>query len=285
MATRRTWVALAVLLLLGTACRGEDEPDRARLQAFDVLARPGEKVTLRAKLEREGILGIDPNLHGVTLVFRLAGKELGRARTADEGIASLAFTVPEGGRADLRVEVSLAEGSEYAAASSTLLIAVRDGKRPILVTDIDNTIANVSTLGFLGKSPEEIPELPGAAAALGRLAERFDVVYLTARDEHFVEATRRWLALRKFPAGPVFFRDLSLATLSARKYKTEALAALKKAWPTMKVGVGDRTEDAQAYLANELDAILIGDDDLPEGAKRVASWAEIEKMLAEAPPR
>jgi phosphatidate phosphatase APP1 len=284
MTTRMSRVTL-VVLLLGAACHGEEETRKARLQAFDVLARPGEKITLRAKLELEGILGIDPNLHGVTLVFRMDGKEIGSARTADEGIASVPFTVPEGGRADLRVEVSVGEGSRYRAAPSTLLLAVRDGKRPILVTDIDNTIADVSSLEFLVSTPEEIPELPGAAEALGRLAGRFDIVYLTARDEHYVEATRKWLALRKFPPGPAFFRDLSLATLSARKYKTHALAALKKDWPTLSVGVGDRTEDDEAYLANGMTAILLGGDDLPEGAKRAASWADVEKMLAEDPPK
>jgi phosphatidate phosphatase APP1 len=274
---RHTW--LVALLLLG-ACRCAEGPKPAILQGFDALARPGTTVALRAKLEREGAVGVHPDLHEVSLVYRHEGREVGRATTGDDGIASFEWSVPAAGPADLRVDVSLAEATGYSAAPSTLLVAVRDGTRPMMVCDIDGTIADVSTLKFITSEPEEIPELPGASDVLRGLAERYDVLYLTARDDRFVEQTRRWLALRGFPPGPVFHRDLKLTTLSARRYKTEALEVLKRDWPTIAVGIGDRTEDAEAYLANALVAILVRDEDLPEGALRAASWADVEARVA-----
>jgi phosphatidate phosphatase APP1 len=274
----------ALVAVLVCACRSSETVE-ARLQALDALARPGEEITLCARLEREGVKGIHPDIAGAPLVYVLEGRRIGRAVTDDDGTAELRWRAPAGGRADLRVEVRTEEGSGYAAAPSTLLVAVRDGARPILITDIDHTIADIASLKFPFEEPEDIPERPGAARVLRSLAERYDIVYLTARDDAYVERTRRWLAIRGFPAGPVFHRDLTLTRLSAGDFKTGFLRGLKKAWPGCRVGVGDRTEDVEAYRGAGLEAILIGDDDLPEGARRAASWADIEEFLADGPRR
>jgi len=59
-------------------------------------------------------------------------------------------------------------------------------------------------------------------------------------------------------------------------------AGLKKRFPNIVAGVGDKVSDANAYLANGLNAIIIGperDDGLPAKAIWVKTWAEIEKLL------
>ena len=288
MSLARTLMACVLVSLVTSCCGNRVGPDgarSARVQAYDVLARPGEEVILRAKAERRGALGIHPDLHGVSLVYRSEGREIGRARTGDDGLAGLLWRVPASGRADLRIEVSFAEGSGYAGSPSTLLLAVRDGTRPILVTDIDHTIADVKALEYPFMEAADIPELPRASEVLGRLARRFDVVYVTARDDGYIDRTRDWLALNGFPPGPVRHRDFRLTSPSAGAYKKAELTMMKAAWPSCAVGIGDRTADAKAYLSAGLTAILIGDADLPEGARRVGSWAEIEAILAAPPGR
>jgi hypothetical protein len=273
---------LVLLAVLASACRSpEAEHVDARLQAMDALARPGEEVVLRARLERGLVKGIHPDVPGATLLYELDGRVLGRAVTDDDGTAALRWRAPVDGRADLRIQVRPVKDSGYAAAPSVLLLAVRDGVRPILVTDIDHTIADVASLKFPFKKAEDIPELVGASQVLGALAKRFDIVYLTARDDAYVERTRRWLKLRGFPAGPVFHRDLTLNRLSAGGFKTRFVADLKASWPSCRGGIGDRTADADAYLAAGLEAILIGDADLPEGARRASCWADVEDFLAD----
>jgi phosphatidate phosphatase PAH1 len=154
---------------------------------------------------------------------------------------------------------------------------------PVLVCDIDHTIADISTLGFLTSKPEDIPVVPGSVEALKKLSEKFLIVYLTARDDSFLAATMQWLGLKGFPQGPVFFSDLSKTAFlgSAEKFKKTRLAAWRKAGINLQAGVGDRPEDARAYLSNNIRAFILSGkpEKLPVRADAVTSWAEISDAL------
>jgi len=73
-----------------------------------------------------------------------------------------------------------------------------------------------------------------------------------------------------------------LGELAHEKYKKREIAALKKRFPNIVGGVGDKVSDANAYLASGLEAVIIGperDDGLPGKAIWVKTWAEVEKLL------
>lgn len=264
-----------LLLFLLAACGGRTP---AKLQGYDLLAAEGGGVLLRAKLEKRGIWGIHPDVHGEELFFRLDGRLLGSARTKDEGIASLDWT-PPAGKGVHEIAVSLAPSSRYEAAALPFRVFVRDPRRPGLVVDIDGTICAAPQKEVATRPPAELPAVEGAAEALVALAAGFDVVYLTARDDALMGATREWLGLRGFPEGPVLVRDLGVSTLSAERYKRERLKTLRKTW-NLVAGVGDREEDGEAYLAAGLEAYLIGDvDDVPRGARKLVRWSEILTLL------
>ncbi|MGH7162323.1 MAG: LNS2 domain-containing protein [Planctomycetota bacterium] len=262
--------------LLLAACAPRDKPE-AKLQGYDVLVPPGREATLAAKLEKRGVAGINPDLRGEPVVFRFRGTLLGRAATAADGLASLAWKPPGPGEHEIVVEV--APESRY-RGSALLRVFVRGRERPALVVDLDGTVCAASSWEVAVDRPEEQAAVPGAAAALVRLAERYDVIYLTARDDALLAKSRRWLDLRGFPRGPVLVRDLSLGNLSAGRYKRERLAALRKDF-RLAAGVGDRKEDAEAYLSAGMSAILVGDeDDVPEGARTCADWEEVARVLS-----
>lgn len=272
--------ALAALVLVSCNTAGQK---KAKLQAYDILALPGETVTLRAKLEERGGLGMKPDLEGELVLFHHGnGSLLGKALTDDNGWADLKYAVADKPGSDVSVDCSLAPESEYATPKATLLLAVRDGNATFLVSDLDHTVADVSSLGFLVKSNKSVPTLPGAPEALTRLAKIYSILYLTARDDAFMNHTKSWLRMKGFPPGPVFFWDLGGKPFDSGDYKTEALAKLKKRFPGLACGVGDKVHDVEAYLANGMRAFLIGDEpdeDAPEKAEFVKSWKDVEKKL------
>lgn len=263
-----------------------------RLQAFDTMILVGHDATLRAKLERGGLFLSRPDVRGAKIKFEILHlvktaeqkKEvylkLCDAITDHDGIASVAM---EG----------FFEGTHLIRATYLAVPRVKAFSRvfaitpqvPILVFDIDHTIADVSVIGFLTQDPEVILAVPGALDALLVLSRKYLIVYLTARDDTFLIPTMRWLRLRGFPDGPVFFSDFSkqLFLASAAKFKTEKLTAWRKAGFNLVAGIGDTTGDAQAYLSAGMKALILNasPEALPPGATAVDSWYEIFDILSQ----
>ncbi len=274
---------LAIVLMVFFSCMLARQ-DEARLQGYDVLARPGDKVVLRAKLESMATPVFHKDIQGGTVYFELDGKVIGSAVTDGQGWADLAYQVSENAGRDLTVMCALAPGDKYLAEPANILVVIKKNTAPAIVTDIDHTIADVSSAGFLVKSNESVPALSGAPEALTRLSKKYTIIYVTARDDAFMNTTKEWLDLRKFPKGPVFFNDYGGKSMSSRKYKIAEIARLKKRFPNITAGVGDKVGDAEAYLANGMRAVLIGEkmpEDIPEEARFARSWAEVEKLLEE----
>lgn len=268
----------SVLFLIPLNPPGEEKKS-AKLQGYDVLTTAGKEVVLRAKLERQGSLGINPDLNGHELVFHLEGQELGRTKTTDDGTASFQWQIPEPKSGEWEFQVSLPEDSRYGSQNALFRVFIRDPKRPSLVIDLDGTICASSELEVGLKAANEIEAIEGAAAALQELSKSFDLVYLTARDDALINKTREWLDLRGFPRAPLLVRDIKLWNLSAEKYKTNRLLELKKEFHLF-AGVGDRKEDALAYMAAGMQAYLIGKPvEIPQGARKLVNWAEITKLL------
>ncbi len=273
---------LLVCVALFAGCSG-----RRRLRAFDEIILVGQKATLRAKLEKGG--GRD--VKGAKIAFEVLEPEktdkegksvylkLGEAITNSDGMAAIA---KEGFSEGTHVVHSKSTGT-YAAAAVSRVFVVKP-EQPLLVCDIDHTIADVSALKFLTSKTKDIPALPGSVEILKELSKKYLIVYLTQRDDTYLNVTIQWLKLKGFPNGPVFFSDSSkkLFLASAKKFKTAQLAGWKEAGFNLHVGVGDRDEDAKAYLANGMKAFILTDEpeDLPAEAKAVGSWSEIADALA-----
>jgi hypothetical protein len=281
-------LTLAVLLLgalLFTGCVGA-----VHLRAFDDLVLAGRNAVLRAKVERGGTSLSRPDVAGAKLLFEVLhapktleqGKpeyvRLCEAFTDSDGIASVEMKGFFEGTHLIRTTY-LADPE--VRCFSYIFVVGRD--LPILVCDIDHTIADVSTLGLLTTAPENIPALPGAVEALKKLSQKYLIVYLTARDDSFYDATKQWLALKGFPQGPVFFSDLSKTAFigSAGEFKARRLTQWRKAGLNLQVGIGDRNEDAIACLAIGMRAFILRGkpDDVPAGARAAASWSEIVEDL------
>jgi phosphatidate phosphatase APP1 len=252
------------------------ERDRARILAFDAVAPPGRAVTLSVKLERDNVTHRD--LERVPLVFTRGKDAPLRATTGGDGIATVSWTPPAAKPDTYEFTVSVAPDAEYAAPEAALRVFVRDPKRPVLVVDLDGTVCAAGAIEVATKEPKDLPALEGSAEALAALSKRYDILYLTARDDGLFARSRAWLDLKGFPAAPVLVRDLKVTTLSAERFKTERLKDLKRDF-NLVAGVGDRDEDGDAYLAAGMKAVLVGPGSTPDGAVRMDGWAKVRAEL------
>ena len=267
-------LSMSVLLLASQ----EKEKPKAKLQGYDAISLPGQEVILKAKLEKDDFFHTD--LEDQKVIFRRGADVIGAAITGAQGIARVSYRPDKEGTH--HIEVAIDPGSTYQAEAGTVLLQAVPKERPILICDVDHTVADISSLKFLITVNEDVQPLPGAPEALKSLAETYQILYLTARDDAFMRKTKEWMEMHGLPRAPIFFWDfLGSPSLSHARFKKDRLADLKAVWPNIEVGVGHKKKDALAYVANGLLAYIFGDeDDLPEGTTRVSTWQEVLNHVA-----
>lgn len=246
---------------------------------FDQLAHVGEEVVLKTKLETKLIKN---DIDDEPVLCRVAGRELGEAITDEEGFATWRFTPGQTG--DYEIIFHLPDTTQYRPQQTPALLAVRTDDKPIIVSDLDHTIIDIKTYQFFLHDNEKIPPLPHLPEILQELAVDYDIIYLTARDDMYVNVTKNWLDMHHLPPAPLFVCDLSEDPVDQGEFKTQALKKLKENWPNLTIGIGDKIHDAEAYIANDMTAYIIGDyDQLPEKTIQVAGWKEIRELLKKPP--
>ncbi len=263
---------------------------------YDVLAAPGEEVTLKASL-RSG-LRLE-GMEGKRLRFTRGQERLAEVRTDGDGNATVAWTAPKA-RADVAFTVSLHpddqpdEGKQ--AKDATLLVAVRPKDEPLAIVDLDKTVVASSFFRVLtgGAKP-----MRGSQDVLRRLKKTHTIVYLTHRPDFLGPLSKGWLQEHKFVEGPLLTSSLTGLLEGSGSFKTERIQSLRQSHPNVKVGIGDKFSDAEAYVDNGIQSILIlpvtWSDDDPEHFEDLArklgdtsdavhvvdSWAEVEAVLFE----
>ena len=267
------------------------------LLARDLLVAPGEEVTLHASL-RDGFR-LD-GVEGVRIQFHLDERRIDERVSDGDGNVQTRWTAPaEAGDYAIRVRV---KGDDQPAdedrqvAPARLLVAVRKPETAIAVVDLDKTLvaSGFATVLLGGASAEP---MAGSQAVLVRLAKTHTVVYLTHRPDFLGPTSKNWLDTHGYPVGPVLTSTLGGLLEGSGTFKTERLNALKKTFPNLKVGVGDKISDAQAYATLGMTSILIPDvdwsDDDPEDFEKVAAelaalpdtvhvvtnWTEVSAIL------
>jgi hypothetical protein len=244
-----------------------------QLTAEDACALPLGRVRLAALLERYLLRFVDPAVRGVRIDFLEEGKLLGSARTDARGSATIEVDAGPPGRRRFRVVSPRAE--------QALVVDVLPADAPILVLDLDHTVADVSPWRFAFADNRSVRPLPGAVEAIQGLAGSYHIVYLTARDHSFLTKTREWLRLRGLPDGPVFIRRRRFWSLSPMAHKLERLAEVARTHRLV-AGVGDLPSDMEAYRRNGMTGYLMdpmGTVPAPEGVIRVRNWEELADRL------
>ena len=237
------------------------------------LRPPPRARPARRPLERYLLRFVDPPVRGARIEFREGETLLGFATTDPRGSASIEIDAGPPGIRRIRV---VSPRSEQA-----LVVDVLPADAPILVLDLDHTVADVSPVRFAFADNRTIRPLRGAIEAIQELRGSYHIVYLTARDHSFLSKTREWLRLNDLPDGPVFIRRRRFWSLTPFAHKLERLAEIARTHRLV-AGIGDLPTDMEAYRRNGMAGYLMdpsGTVPAPEGVIRVRSWKEAVERL------
>ena len=235
---------------------------------YDLLVPAGEAATLDVEAERRWLTFVDPPLADVEL--ELEG--VGRAKTNADGIASFPLGVLPPGTHRFKI----LRGRKPPEA----LVRVIDPRTPVIIVDIDHTIADVSPQGFILRKVQNVRPLLGSREALDELAPTMQIVYLTARDHIFTRKTKLWLRAAEFPEAPVYLRKgTRFWSHNPREHKIERLKELRPRFPNILWGIGDKPGDVAAYQTHGIPPILLAASRPPDLAPEVAWYADWKQIL------
>ena len=264
------------------------------LRASDLLVEAGQEAAIEASLgtglRKEG-------LEGKRIQFFLGDQLLGEAKTDGAGTAILKWKVPEKA-ADYHVRAGLqpADQTQEKVADADIFVAARPKDATLVVVDLDRTVVQS---GFFSVLVGAAKPMPGAAVVLGRLAKDNTVVYMTHRPDFLAPTSKRWLTENGFPPGPVLTSTMTTLLGGSEPYKMARLAAVKKRFPNIIVGIGDKMSDAKVYADSGVRPVLMfqpdwSEDDpkkfekladdlaaLPGSVQVVSNWQQIAAVCFE----
>jgi hypothetical protein len=268
-----TWIVLgtclAGCLLLVLAERLLLNP-RALVTVEDAITAVGKPIVLRVQVERDILPFWDPPLPGVEVTFAGAGT----AKTGADGRAELVLPAADA-PGHRRYATTIA--GPLAPEPADLLVDVVAADMPVVVIDIDLTVANATPLGQAMKENRQIRPIAGAVEGVKALAARFAVVFLTARDHVFRFRTIEWLQENGFPDAPVLLRRRRIWRQSAADHKRERLGELVPV-VRLAVGIGDLAADAAVYRERGMRAYILGRA-TADGAVTVRDWRALLEDL------
>jgi hypothetical protein len=213
---------------------------------YDLLLPSGEPATLEVEIERRWMTFIDPPVADAEVEI----DGIGRARTNSNGIASFDLGKLPVGTHRFQIKTS--------RKPPEALVRIVERETPILIVDIDKTIADVTPTGFIFKKVQNVRPMLGSREALDELSKSMQILYLTARDHIFTRKTKLWLRAAEFPEAPVYLRKgTRFYSASPQDHKIERLKEVRGRFPNIRWGVGDKPGDAMAYTAHGIRPILL----------------------------
>lgn len=128
----------------------------------------------------------------------------------------------------------------------------------MIAVDVDETLSITDYNHLLwGIGDDDSTPLPGAQATLRRLSGEYDIVYVTARSKSLEDKTRRWLERHRFPAGRIVTSPTLGDFLLQSSFKRKVFAKLRREYPNLLIGIGDKTKDAEAYRKNGMVPVVV----------------------------
>lgn len=242
---------------------------------YDLLLPAGEAAALEVEVERRWLTFIDPPLADAEVEI----EGLGRARTGPNGIASFPLGVLAPGTHRFKVVMN--------RKPPEAIVRVIDRATPVLIVDIDQTIADVTPQGFIFRKVQNVKPMLGSREALEELSKSMQILYLTARDHIFTRKTKLWLRAAEFPEAPVYLRrGTRFWSASPQAHKVERLKEVRSRFPNIPWGVGDKPGDAAAYFAHGIRPVLLAKErpiGVTENVPCLPDWKAILDLVRRSP--
>jgi len=290
--------ALVAALVFAAGCGGE-----YILTLPDQVAAVGGEITVVARLQRNDFFILDLPMQKAHLRFRIGDGQERVASTDKLGYAGIRLGLPDTpGRYELSVRHQDTDGDE---AEVSVAAYVWDPQKPVIAVDMDPLPRRRPKLSpkrrgwWTGLAKYTIDMLPrpvpadavSARLAVGRLARRGNILYLTRRSAASRLQCRDELAEHGYPDGPVLMWRRQRWHIVTGRYNiprvvvesrlVSQIGELKKMFPRMWVGVSTSSLAAKAFVDAGMTAAVVGRANV-KGDKvvRAASWKELaEKGL------
>jgi len=276
----RAWrvVVMAAFFQLFPGCGAQDwwlgSQEGVLLQGFDTVTTPGESAALAVSLRGGALMS---GLSDYTVIYALDGRRLGAAKTDADGIAVIRHSFDAPGLYALTASLDSEELGSAEVPTCQIQAGVFRPDRRMIVVDLDKTlVADGFDVVLLG----EARPMPDARAVMEELARNYQILYLTHRPEYLARRSRQWLTDNHMPPGPLLVSRTEEFLAGSEAFKTGTIEQLKKTFPSITAGVGDKISDILAYHANGLTAILIVQPDTLTPSQR----ADLAEALDELPP-
>ena len=243
--------------------------------AHDVLTYPNEPVELVAEVRLAKML---VDVGGVSVGFYLDSELIGMDRTDKSGRAGISWTPAKAGNFLFTARITAVPDKDYKdmleISPAPLLVAAREKDTKFVVIDLDHTVVSSSFFVVLigGASP-----MPGSVRVTREIAKEYGIIYLTQRPNLLTVRSKQWLRDEGFPQGPLLLSDLEQALRGSGRFKTSRLAVVRKSFPNVAIGIGDKPSDAQAYVDNGMRAYLL--PHYKEKAKHLRKMAKKIRQL------
>jgi len=222
---------------------------------YDTLAYPEKSVELTARMI--SFRSLEPQgVEGVSIGFYHDDELVEAAETDSDGRARITWTPPAPGH--YWFEMKVLQWPEDAKAveldPASLLVACYGQEKKLVVIDLDHTLVASSFARVLLGGAQRMPD---SVRVTQRIAKDCGIVYLTDRPDLLAARSKQWLEQNDYPEGPVLLSTITNQFSGAGEFKTSKLSEVRDAYPNLKIGIGDKTSDAQAYVDNKLTAYLI----------------------------
>ncbi len=254
----------------------------AQVEGVDLVTLPGERVQLTC------VVGVDPPWprsmvrEGCTVCFRHGSTVLGKNKTNDAGIATVAYTAGDKDQISndvtILLELELEEEFAYQQGDPDILVRSYSDGVMVYVCDIGSTFKSGIWADVDPRYPESWKVDPDAVDTLYRLAGRAScgIVYVAPGTIVRSAAVRRYLRRNQLPRAPVLFPEAPPLGQSLSDF----VAGLKEKWRHVRCGVTRRKELAQALQRNGIEAVIVNapPGQIHQGAKVtfVRSWTEVK---------
>lgn len=268
---RRCWW---LVVLLGVAGCGAPV-----LSVDDTVTMNGGGMPLVAYVGRSHMLGLRSELEHIPVTFFIEGEKIGTNQSDGEGRA--AVMVPDMNGSPNAFKARARVGGQSLEATGRIF-QWQQG-RGIIAVDIDHTISQTNYRRLVLKERVAVsPPVPGARETLAVLAKDYQILYLTARPRFLIEKTREWLAYYGFPPGPVVAAPGVRDAMRQLRFKQTILRQLRERWPDMRIGIGNRESDIDAYAHNRMLPLIIytdGEQELHSYAVGLINWQVAQQFF------
>lgn len=254
---------------------------RTVLSVDDAVIMGGRQTPVTAYLQKPAGLGYRRGVEEIPVEILADGKSVGRTQTQDKGRAEAPCALPNNGCSEIEVRARV--GSKTLRTEGQVFNW--DADRTIIAVDIDETISTTNYADLL-LTPNDDGSRPirGSREALVALAKDYHIVYVTARPRFLLDRSRNWLNKYGFPAGPLITSQSWEEWRDQTRFKRDALARLRRQWPNLLIGIGDKRVDVDAYSGNGMLTLIVNESDPGQYGGRAVTlrdWPSLARYFTE----